>query len=57
MAITTTDSIKAEADAFKSAYAEEPEKPKKCDGCKTAAYCADHGCQMKAAAKLKQLEG
>lgn len=57
MAITTTESLKAEADEFKTAYAEEAPAFKACEGCQSPEYCEKNGCQKKAAAKLDKLGG
>lgn len=57
MAATTSDMLDKGAKAYEKAW-DAPEKEfKACDGCKTAGYCKEQGCQHKEAAQMKKLEG
>jgi hypothetical protein len=53
---TTAKTVSDEADEYASSYNAEDSKPAKaCNGCKTPRYCAQNGCQAKAAADLKKV--
>jgi len=55
---TTDKTVKAEADEYAAAYADEGAAAwKPCSGCKTPMYCSNMGCQAKKAVELKKVEG
>lgn len=54
----TAKTIKAEADEYAAAYADDKGSEwKPCAGCKTPMYCSNMGCQSKKAAELRKAEG
>lgn len=54
---TTSREIKSDAKAYGKAWDEPAKKFESCKACKTPGYCAQQGCQAKAAEVLKKAEG
>lgn len=54
---TTSAELSKGAKAYEKAWDESPKTFAPCAACKTPDYCKSQGCQAKAQADLKKLEG